>query len=141
MTDTQDVLDRDRLESLVEEIGDRVLVRQAVQAFLDEVPDRLATIRIALSGEPEELRSAAHALGSPASMLGGVEVTRLACALQAAALESAPGTCRALAEELESATQRTAAAMRAYLAAPVAGEGFATSTPAPDPSRWSDGSR
>ena len=120
MTDTRDLLDRQRLESLVEEIGDRELVRQAVQAFLDEVPDRLATIRIAVAGcEPDEVRSAAHALGSPASMLGGVEVTRLARALQEAAPEGDVGQCRALAEELETATQATAGAMRAYLASPV----------------------
>ena len=120
MSDTQELLDRQRLESLVDEIGDRGLVRQAVQAFLDEVPDRLATIRVALvGGEPDELRSAAHALGSPASMLGAVEVTRLARSLQGAALEDDPARCREVAAELEAATHATAAAMRAYLAAPV----------------------
>ena len=120
MSDTQELLDRQRLESLVDEIGDRGLVRQAVQAFLDEVPDRLATIRVALvGGEPDELRSAAHALGSPASMLGAVEVTRLARSLQGAALEDDPARCREVAAELEAATHGTAAAMRAYLAAPV----------------------
>jgi HPt (histidine-containing phosphotransfer) domain-containing protein len=116
MTDMHDPLDRERLDSLVDEIGDRDLVRQAVQAFLDEVPDRLSAIRVALvGGDRDELRSAVHSLGSPASMLGAVEVTRISRALQDAALDSDSATCRSLAEELEAATYRTAAAMRGYL--------------------------
>jgi len=116
MSETDDPLDRQQLESLVDEIGDRDLVRDAVQAFLDEAPDRLAAIRVALAGrDRDELRSAAHSLGSPASMLGAVEVTRLARTLQDAARESDAATCRTVAEDLEASTRRTVAAMHAYL--------------------------
>ena len=117
MSDTSDPLDRPRLESLIDEIGDRELVRQAVQAFMEEAPDRLAAIRVALAGgDRDELRSAAHSLGSPASMLGAVEVTRLARTLQDAAVESDAATCRTVAADLETATRRTVAAMHGYLA-------------------------
>lgn len=119
MNDVASVLDIQRLESLVEEIGDRDLVRQAVQAFLDEVPDRLANIRVALAGgEPDELRSAAHALGSPAAMLGATAVRSTTRALQDCAtegrLEDAPG----LYDAVVSATAQTESAMRSYLDSP-----------------------
>lgn len=112
-----DLLDHQRLASLVEEIGDADLVRQAVQAFLDEVPDRLAAIRVALAGgDPQELRSAAHALGSPAAMLGAVAVSRVSKALQAAALEESTEECRTLVDDIVEVTHRTEVEMRAYVA-------------------------
>jgi HPt (histidine-containing phosphotransfer) domain-containing protein len=112
-----DLLDHQRLASLVEEIGDADLVRQAVQAFLDEVPDRLAAIRVALvGGDPQELRSAAHALGSPAAMLGALAVSRVSKALQAAALEESTEECRALVDDIVEVTHRTEVEMRAYVA-------------------------
>ena len=115
----EDVLDTRRLESLVDEIGDRDLVRQAVQAFLDEVPERLANIRIALAeGEPDTIRSAAHALGSPAAMLGATAVSTSSRALQAAASEGRLDDAPALTDALIAATGRTERAMRDYLAAP-----------------------
>ncbi len=112
-----DLLDHQRLASLVEEIGDADLVRQAVQAFLDEVPDRLAAIRVALAGgDPQELRAAAHALGSPAAMLGAVAVSRVSKALQAAALEESTEECRTLVDDIVEVTHRTEVEMRAYVA-------------------------
>ena len=112
-----DLLDHQRLASLVEEIGDADLVRQAVQAFLDEVPDRLAAIRVALAGgDPQELRSAAHALGSPAAMLGAVAVSRVSKALQAAALEESTEESRTLVDDIVEVTHRTEVEMRAYVA-------------------------
>jgi len=113
------VLDIQRLESLVDEIGDRDLVRQAVQAFIAEVPDRLAGIRIALAGgEADEVRSAAHALGSPAAMLGAVAVRSTTRAMQDAATEGRLGDASALYEAVVSATAQTEAAMHAYLDSP-----------------------
>ena len=92
-------------------------MRQAVQAFLDEVPDRLAAIRVALAGgDPQELRSAAHALGSPAAMLGAVAVSRVSKALQAAALEESTEECRTLVDDIVEVTHRTEVEMRAYVA-------------------------
>ncbi len=118
MTGSADeLLDRTRLATLVDEIGDLDLVRQAVQTFLDEVPDRLAAIRVALAGgDGRELRSAAHALGSPAAMLGAVGISVVSKQLQAAALEDRLDDARALVEQITATTQRTEVEMRAYLA-------------------------
>ena len=117
MPPAHDVLDLVRLESLVQEIGDADLVRQAVRAFLDELPDRLAGIRAALaSGEPGLLGAAAHALGSPAAMLGAVDVAASARALQDAAPVASADQTQALAAEVEAAARRTTEAMLAYLA-------------------------
>lgn len=118
MTGSADeLLDRTRLATLVDEIGDLDLVRQAVQTFLDEVPDRLAAIRVALAGgDGQELRSAAHALGSPAAMLGAVGISVVSKQLQAAALEDRLDDARALVEQITATTQRTEVEMRAYLA-------------------------
>jgi HPt (histidine-containing phosphotransfer) domain-containing protein len=88
-----------------------------VRTFLDEVPDRLAAIRVALvGGDGQELRSAAHALGSPAAMLGAVGVSRASKLVQAAGLEERMGDAVALVDDLESVTRRTEDAMRTYLA-------------------------
>lgn len=118
MTGSADeLLDRTRLATLVDEIGDLDLVREAVQTFLDEVPDRLAAIRVALAGgDGQELRAAAHALGSPAAMLGAVGVSVVSKQLQSAALEDRFDDARALVEQITATTQRTEVEMRAYLA-------------------------
>jgi HPt (histidine-containing phosphotransfer) domain-containing protein len=118
MTGSADeLLDQQRLATLVDEIGDLDLVRQAVQTFLDEVPDRLAGIRVALAGgDGQELRSAAHALGSPAAMLGAVGVSRVSKELQAAALEERMDDARVLVDRITETTQLTEVEMRAYLA-------------------------
>ena len=117
--DLTDVLDTSRLETLVDEIGDRDLVRQAVQAFLDEVPMRLHAIRAAVAAaDHEEVNSSAHALGSPAAMLGAVAVRSETRRLQAAAGEEATEEYPGLVDAVESATARTEQAMRDYLGSP-----------------------
>ncbi|HET7902895.1 MAG TPA: Hpt domain-containing protein [Candidatus Nanopelagicales bacterium] len=118
MTDpAAELLDLQRLATLVDEIGDLALVREAVQTFLDESPDRLAAIRVALAGgDGQEIRSAAHALGSPAAMLGAAEVSRVSKLLQAAALEGRIDDCRPLVEQITDVARRTDTAMRDYLA-------------------------
>jgi len=111
------VLDTDRLAVLADEIGDVGLVRQAVQTFVDEVPQRLADIRVALAGKDDaEIRSTAHALGSPAAMLGAVAVSASSKVLQAAALEGRTEEYAAMAADLEATTHRTVDAIRDYLA-------------------------
>jgi len=118
--DLTDVLDTARLETLVEEIGDRDLVRQAVQAFLDELPMRLHAIRTAVAAaDHEEVDSSAHALGSPAAMLGAVAVRAETRRLQAAAGEAATEDYPGLVDAVESAAARTEQAMRNYLGSPV----------------------
>ena len=118
--DLVDVLDTNRLETLVDEIGDRDLVRQAVQAFLDEVPMRLRAIRSAVAAQDhDEVRSAAHALGSPAAMLGAMAVRTETRRLQAAAGEQDSTEYPGLVDSVEVATARTEQAMRRYLDSPV----------------------
>jgi two-component system, sensor histidine kinase len=117
MTDASTVLDTDRLESLVEEIGDRGLVRQAIATFIGEVPTRLEAIREALSvGDDPEIKATAHALGSPAAMLGAVGVRASSRALQDAATEGRSDLYADLHAELESVTAVTVSAMTDYLA-------------------------
>jgi HPt (histidine-containing phosphotransfer) domain-containing protein len=65
-------LDEQRLIDLAEEMGDHEIVREVLQMFLDQLPGRLLTIR-ALNPETADLaavKSAVHALGSPAVTLG-----------------------------------------------------------------------
>ena len=115
----ESVLDTARLETLVDEIGDRDLVRQAVQAFLDEVPMRLHAIRTSVAErDHDEINSSAHALGSPAAMLGALAVRRTTKALQAAAVEQATAEYADLLAAVESSTVDTEVAMRAYLGSP-----------------------
>ena len=118
--DLVDVLDIARLETLVDEIGDRDLVRQAVQAFLDEVPMRLHAIKASVAAaDHDEVNSSAHALGSPAAMLGATAVRTETKRLQAAAGEQAVAEYPALVDSVEVATARTEQAMRRYLDSPV----------------------
>ena len=50
MSDTPaETVSRARLDSLVDEIGDGDIVRQAVQSFLDELVERLQTIRTTIT--------------------------------------------------------------------------------------------
>ncbi|CAB4845908.1 unannotated protein [freshwater metagenome] len=111
------VLDTARLDSLVEEIGSRDLVLQAIQAFLDELPDRLITIRTSLATEDSGLiRGAAHALGSPASMLGAVAVAARTRTLSDAVAEGKRTGLHRLVDAILIDAEVTAADMRAYLA-------------------------
>jgi HPt (histidine-containing phosphotransfer) domain-containing protein len=117
MTDASAVLDTERIEALVDEIGDRVLVREALQTFIDEVPGRLAAISDALAGgDDPEIKSAAHALGSPAAMLGAVGVRTATRAMQEAATEGRTEHYAALHADIEQVTAQTVTALRAYLA-------------------------
>ncbi len=118
MTGSNAVLDIERIEALVEEIGDRVLVREALQTFVHEVPGRLAAIREALTGgDDPEIKSAAHALGSPAAMLGAVGVRGATRAMQEAATEGRTEHYAALQVAIETVTAQTVVEVRAYLAA------------------------
>jgi len=112
------VLDTSRLDSLVEEIGSRELVLQAIQAFLDELPDRLIAIRTSLATEDSGLiKGAAHALGSPASMLGAVAVSTRTRSLIEAVTEGNQAGLHRLVDAILIDSELTADNMRTYLAA------------------------
>ena len=70
--------------ALVERLdGDGDLLADVVRLFLEECPVRLAAIRLALDeGDPEHVRSAAHALKGAASTLGATAVFEAAQTLE-----------------------------------------------------------
>jgi len=114
------VLDEARLASLADEIGDRALVMEAVQAFVDELPGRLLAIREAVAqGDPEKIRSVAHALGSPAAMLGATAVSVSTKEMQRAAMSDEAEDMDERLTEVETAGRLSVAAMTDYLNRPI----------------------
>ncbi|MGE0817779.1 MAG: Hpt domain-containing protein [Candidatus Nanopelagicales bacterium] len=115
---TAETVSRARLDSLVDEIGDHDIVRQAVQSFLDELVERLQAIRTTIAGgDAAEIKKAAHALGSPAAMLGAIEVNRICRAMQDQC-DAGSGVLGAMMTELDATSARTVAALRGYLEEP-----------------------
>ncbi|MFN8168575.1 MAG: Hpt domain-containing protein [Candidatus Nanopelagicales bacterium] len=114
------VLDDERLAALVDELGDAGIVREAVATFLDELPGRLVALREALdSGDREAARSSAHALGSPAAMLGATSVRYATKELEAALRSDDPIDLDELYGDVVAVSGLTEAALRDYLAAPL----------------------
>jgi HPt (histidine-containing phosphotransfer) domain-containing protein len=114
------VLDDERLAALVEELGDAHVVREAVQAFLDELPARLVAIREALeAGDLEAARERAHALGSPAAMLGATSVRYATKELENAVKAGAGEDLDQLYGDIEAVSALTATALADYLASPL----------------------
>jgi HPt (histidine-containing phosphotransfer) domain-containing protein len=115
-----EVLDAARLATLEEDIGDADLVRETVRMFLDELPERLATLRAAVAGGDADLmRGAAHALGSPAAMLGATGIASATRTIE----RSATSTDAVDHDELLGVVEREAidaeAAMLDYLGVPL----------------------
>ena len=108
------------MASLADEIGDRALVMEAVQAFVDELPGRLLAIREAVAqGDPEKIRSVAHALGSPAAMLGATAVSVSTKEMQHAAMSDEAEDMDERLTEVETAGRLSVAAMTDYLNRPI----------------------
>lgn len=101
------------LSVLVEETGDAEVVLDALGAFLDELPARLERIRgAARDGSLAETRDAAHALRSPALMIGAHRLAEACRALEASreSREAAVG-----AETVVGEAGLVADALRAYI--------------------------
>jgi len=114
------VLDDERLDALVEELGDALVVREAVQAFLDELPARLAAIRECIeTGDLDMARERAHALGSPAAMLGATSVRYATKELENAIKSESGADLDELYGDIEAVGELTAEALRDYLASPL----------------------
>jgi HPt (histidine-containing phosphotransfer) domain-containing protein len=113
---TEPAVDQARLAALADDLGDPALVRDAVRLFLTELPGRLDALRAAAAGgDPEVVRAAAHALGSPAAMLGADRLSADARAVQSAAASGAPDLGARIATMVASADD-AAGAFRTYLA-------------------------
>ncbi len=114
------VLDDARLDALVDELGDPYVVREAVQAFLDELPARLAAIRDALEvGDLDLARERAHALGSPAAMLGATSVRYATKEFENAVKSASDADYDEMYGDIEAVAALTAEALRDYLASPL----------------------
>jgi HPt (histidine-containing phosphotransfer) domain-containing protein len=114
------VLDDARLDALVDELGDAEVVREAVQTFLDELPSRLDAIRTALDADELDLaRERAHALGSPAAMLGATSVRYATKELEHAVKTGSDVDVDELYGNIEASAALTADALRDYLASPL----------------------
>jgi HPt (histidine-containing phosphotransfer) domain-containing protein len=114
-------VDDRRLATLEDELGDPIVVREAVRSFLAELPARLGAIRAAIeAGDPDATRDRAHALGSPAAMLGATSVRVVTKQLEAAVRPSAPeADLDELIRTLDAVCRSTADELRHYLATPL----------------------
>jgi HPt (histidine-containing phosphotransfer) domain-containing protein len=113
---TELAVDRTRLAVLADDLGDLALVQDAVRLFLAELPGRLDALhRAAAEDDPDVVRAAAHALGSPAAMLGA---DQLAAATRAVQASAAGGTddVEALIADVVGSAAAAAEGFRAYLA-------------------------
>ncbi|MGD9956461.1 MAG: Hpt domain-containing protein, partial [Candidatus Nanopelagicales bacterium] len=68
-------------------------------------------------GDAAEIKKAAHALGSPAAMLGAIEVNRI-CRAMRDQCDAGSGVLGAMMTELDATSARTVAALRGYLEEP-----------------------
>lgn len=66
-----ELLDRDFLARLGEDVGDPDLILEMLGMFSDDLPQRLAAIQASLDvGDYPEIRRAAHGLASPSATMG-----------------------------------------------------------------------
>jgi HPt (histidine-containing phosphotransfer) domain-containing protein len=109
-------IDGQRLAVLAEELGDPQVVRDAVGTFLAELPGRLAGIRHAVSaGNYAEAGGLAHALGSPAVMLGATSLRTATKEFELAVKTGSDHTLQPLLGEIEGAAESTALEFTEFL--------------------------
>jgi HPt (histidine-containing phosphotransfer) domain-containing protein len=101
--DVLDVAILERLRALQED-GEPDVVQDVSRVFLEDVPDRLKSIRSSLDrGEPGTAERLAHSLKSSASMLGARALSRLASQVETRARENSLPAGDPLLGELEAA--------------------------------------
>lgn len=105
-------LDLAVVEALVLDIGDEALVRETMQTYLDELPQRIDAISTDIADQ-RAVREAAHSLKSASAMLGATHMSALCLEVETAAgqNECTPEQVGLVREE----APRVADAMRAYL--------------------------
>ncbi len=105
-----DVIDFRALDRLADALGDRALVRQALDRWLAELPGRLEAIRTA-AGSRGDVRLAAQRLESPSTVLGLVAV---ADACRALAGPAGAGPTSELLGQLDEALTATWEALASW---------------------------
>ncbi len=105
-------LDMAAVDALVLDIGDESLVRETMQTYLDELPQRIAAMTVG-SDEQRSIREAAHSLKSASAMLGASQMAALCLDVESAAGQ---GVCTPeQVERVRAEAPRVIDAMRAYL--------------------------
>lgn len=109
----QAAVEVERLQQLEDEMGEEDIVREVVGVFLDELDDRLSAIAGTAAGDDlDAAHTSAHALGSPALMLGAVRLGRRCRQLEAT---SDMDQFLAIASLLAADAAVTRAELRSYL--------------------------
>jgi CheY-like chemotaxis protein/HPt (histidine-containing phosphotransfer) domain-containing protein len=109
-------LDETSLESL-RELGGDDLVGQVVDAFVEDAPSLLATLRRSLEqGDADELRRAAHTLKSNAATIGGTAFSELCRELEQRAKNGDLAGAAELASRLDAEYARLQAAIAEFQA-------------------------
>jgi HPt (histidine-containing phosphotransfer) domain-containing protein len=79
-------IDESLLDSyrVLQDEGQPDVVAELIDIYLDDLPERLASVREALSaGEPSKIRSAAHALKGSSASIGAVRLAAICGDLEA----------------------------------------------------------
>jgi CheY-like chemotaxis protein/HPt (histidine-containing phosphotransfer) domain-containing protein len=111
------VLDRARLDDLVDQLGDVELVRETVAAYLEELAPRTRGIEDAVSsGDREAFRRLTHTLKSSSAMLGAVAMSAHCARAEAVASTATPEELAALRDPGAALAVPTAQALTAWAA-------------------------
>ena len=113
-------LDPAAVGSLLEMIGDdREMVKEIVDAFLEDAPDRLAEIRAGLTEENAALvRRAAHTLKANGLTFGALTLAEACRALEEAAGNDTLGIAAPIAADVERSWSAVRPAIEALAAEP-----------------------
>jgi CheY-like chemotaxis protein len=112
----REVLDRGRLTELVEELGDRGLLRDTVRAYLTEMPRRRNALRAAVRDDDRAAaRLVAHSLRSSSAMLGATSLAQRCAEVEEVAETATPAALAGLAVRVEALADETGAALVRWL--------------------------
>lgn len=106
--------DQSSIDSLIDDLGDKIVVHSIVVAFVDLLPRHQATARSALAdGDHSTIHRSAHTVKSTALMLGFTELADACLTLEGAADHAAAST----AADPPGADSTAASSLRAAVAA------------------------
>jgi CheY-like chemotaxis protein len=109
-------IDLSAIERLDEDLGDRAEVRRIAGIYLDQLAPAARAVAVAAAAQrPDELRRAAHRLGSASATFGATRVAKLCHRLEALGADGRPQAAGELAGALEEESTRAASELRAIL--------------------------